>query len=297
MDKALMKTLLLFLLSPVCFAQFLPGIITSHPSGGGGGTIVPTPFTQVNLDGCTTSGTGCAPSSNTNAFDTINTGSPATWHGTASGGTGFYDTGQSGLFSGVAGHFNGTDNYVVIPQANSSGAGSLMIFAKSTGTPAVNQVPIDERSTSGIGFLFWLDTSGKANFYVNNIGPSTYSVAVNDGAWHCWAGVWTNGGPSVQIYMDGTAGPLVTGASAGNTGGTGINIGYVTFSPVAGNHYAGDLADAAVWYTAITPANITNNCGVWAFNVIPGLRPLNRPEWAYGATEEHMNFLKRKLAA
>ena len=116
-------------------------------------------------------------------------------------------------------------------------------------------------------------------------------TAVNDGAYHCLAGVGNVN--TTQSFTDGTASTLHTGSSFNQTGTTATNVGadYTNASLMAGN-----IAYAAMWSTSLANSDITTICGVTAFMVIPELRPLRRPEWAYGATEERMIFLKRKLS-
>ena len=133
----------------------------------------------------------------------------------------------------------------------------------------------------------------KAAFYVNNTGNSISASAINDGNWHCVAGIYGSG--TSTVYVDGVAGTPSSGSYAGATGGT-TYIGRPNGSGVI--NFSGLIAYTAVWYTQVlTPSDISNNCGVWAFNVIPELRPLNRPVWAYGATEERLMFYRRRLAA
>jgi len=88
----------------------------------------PTPLGQWNLAGCTTSGSGCTPSSSTTAYDQTGNGYAGTWQGTdpnPGGPTYWYG---AGLINQYAGLFDGSTNGVFL----GTSAGLLAPFASQS---------------------------------------------------------------------------------------------------------------------------------------------------------------------
>ena len=85
-----------------------------------------------------------------------------------------------------------------------------------------NYVVYDGRgNTTQWGPVLYLDTSGHANFYVNNKTLLTGSTDLS-GAWHYLAGTWD--GTTLSLYVDGSP---ITSSSGGSFAGLTSGTGYI----------------------------------------------------------------------
>jgi hypothetical protein len=102
---------------------------------------------------------------------------------------------------------------------------------------------------------------GKANFYVSNPDPSTYTYSTtnyNDGSWHQLVGVYHAGG-TMSLYVDGML--ESTKPSYPNTvyGNPDFMVGGITLPGGPTGYYTGLITDVAVWDNALTSAQVEAN--------------------------------------
>ncbi len=268
------------------------------PLGGitGGGVSLPTPTYQWNLDGCTTTPTGCTPSNSTTAYNIGSPGNPGTWHGTAAGGiaSSFYDTATNHL--SVAGHFNGTNNYVSATVAANGNNDDTNLGWIKVSSISGNQIILETRSGGGLGGVLYVDNATKKSaFFVNGISAIGPATNVVDGSWHCIAGTFTFATTSTIAYTDSVAGTPVTGTFNGFTGTTAFIGADFTGAPTTNVESMNYITD--YHSQALTSTQISTVCGAEAFMVIPELFPLRRPYYSAEAITERQQFYGRKLAA
>jgi hypothetical protein len=101
--------------------------------------------------------------------------------------------------------------------------------------------------------------------------------------------------PGLTIYLDGGGAQTFTPAAMDSTPDSSVPI--EIGSNNAGGRHLGEINACGIWGSALTAGQIASMYSAQAFDVIPELRPLNKPVWAYGATEERLMFYRRRLAA
>ncbi len=155
--------------------------------------------------------------------------------------------------SGAALNFDGTDDFVNIPNNSSFSFGTndftIETYAKTTSSTG-NKVMIGKING---GNNFWFGVSnGKANFSLIGGTDATGTSTISNGTWHHLAAVRQNG--VVSLYVDG-----VLEASQNNTGNATIN-GNLTLGNFSGGfNFAGSLDEVRIWNRALCKGEILNN--------------------------------------
>jgi len=254
MRKILYISVMLVLLLP-CYGQHVIKHKVFTP---------PTPLGQWNLAGCTTSGSGCTPSSSTTAYDQTGNGYAGTWQGTdpnPGGPTYWYG---AGLINQYAGLFDGSTNGVFL----GTSAGLLAPFAGQSISLScwfkVNNVAGDflligqakNSGSSSISMYIYGAYNTPIRAVTQNASSTvvTASSAANitSGIWHL--AVATYDGAHVILYYDGNqvdsevqTGNLKSIASTYQPSiGAGDNAGTVT------NPFNGVLGPCGVYSTVLT---------------------------------------------
>ncbi|TAN75883.1 MAG: LamG domain-containing protein, partial [Magnetospirillum sp.] len=186
--------------------------------------------------------------------------------GTATGTLTSVDSGMPHMIEppSSAMHFAGGGG-VIVGKAIGQGSGPITYEAWIRTTVGGDQhIFLTDGVTAGAGLWFYVHTDGKLHLSVvgNTEGPSSNAV-VADGTWHHVAVSLATGG-AYTIYVDGSAD--VTGSAGAyaldgtvviGSGGNGVTS------------FAGDIADARVWDTVRTAADIQNNMD----NLLTGSEP------------------------
>ncbi|MFZ5391908.1 MAG: DUF2341 domain-containing protein [Patescibacteria group bacterium] len=137
------------------------------------------------------------------------------WHLDETGGSGAYIKDGSGnsnhgtptgtsVTSGISGKarsFNGSNDYISIPNPSSGltsgGTKTISAWIKTSSTRGVIFNSYDGTN----GYQIYVDTSGNLTLYSNGGGVLVTSSKVNDNLWHHVAAVWD--GTNAYIYLDG----------------------------------------------------------------------------------------------
>ena len=220
----------------------------------------PAPILYIKLCGDYSSGSGCAPSSSTTAYDSSASANNATWSGTQSGTTNWYST-IAGSVQAHSGAFNGTDDRLTFGGTNlpsGSAAGSMFAAVYLTGTCSSPcfVVGYGNQSTAQSRYLYVSSGVLVADEYDGKIF-STLSVSTN--TWHCVG--WTVGAAntSATIYVDGVS---QTGSfpTMLNTAITNEAIGQL---PSVGFYWTGYINNVEIWNVQLAPGQIptmANGC-------------------------------------
>ena len=265
----------------------------------------PAPVSYWSLQGDTTAVSGCVPTSSTLAYDSGGGGNSGTWYGTAGGSiAGTYYSTISGRTSATkAGFFDGSTTGVNAGSSSTLLPASITVIAWVYGSSfpdSYNSIVSFETSAAGGGsYTILVKSSGKLAVYltlgagiVSYDGSGVYTLSAN--TWYPVAFTFSTASGLIG-YVGPNVDATVTTSYAFNPNPTAnFLIGDSFFS---GRRWTGYINDVGVWNTALTQSQIASIEAIQAFNVIPELRPLNRPVWAYGAAEERLMFYRRRLAA
>ena len=172
---------------------------------------------------------------------------------TSLGNTQYFKTCVGPVAAGAALNFDGTNDFVNIPNNSSFNFGTndftVETWAKTT-ISAGNRVMIGKINGPN---NFWLGVAGgKANFSLIGGTDATGTTTISDGNWHHIAAVRQNGVAS--LYVDG-----VLEASQNNTGTATIN-GDLTIGNFNGGYFfPGSLDEVRIWDRALCKGEILNN--------------------------------------
>jgi hypothetical protein len=263
----------------------------------------PAPVSFWSLAGDTTAISGCVPTSSTTVYDSAGGGNSGIIHGTLGGGVAgtaysaasgrtsipyamYFDGSTDYVDTGAATSFNGSDlassAFAWIKISAALGSGSVVI--QNNGSPFLNAARILGLYTS----------SGTSVVTFSNYGyNSNMTLPVSVGTWHFVGYTYATGASQITLYLDGVG---QTNTVSGRLGTSG-SVSYIGQLVAGGLFFPGLINDLGCWNSELTSAQVSSIYAAQAFNVIPELRPLNRPVWAYGATEERLMFYRRRLAA
>ena len=160
---------------------------------------------------------------------------------------------------GGAAHFNGTDQYITVPDDASldwgaSSSFSIEVWARFTNVSSRNKVMIGRDDRPG-GQHWWLgakQNTGVANFNLlatDDGGVAcTGTTALNDGEWHHIVAVRDNDLDENRLYVDGDEEDVAPyDYAAGFDAPTTLGIGYMAYSGTPDYFYEGDLDEIALY--------------------------------------------------
>ncbi|MFA5318118.1 MAG: DUF2341 domain-containing protein [Patescibacteria group bacterium] len=124
---------------------------------------------------------------------------------------------------GGAFNFDGTEDYLTIPDVSFNGAVSSLTLTGwiYPGADSQNGKGLFGDYDNNTGSALWLYQNGKANYLLNNTYSLTGGATISTAGWTYVALVWD--GSNYTTYVNGT--PDLTGAFSGLTDGTNFNFG------------------------------------------------------------------------
>ncbi|MEW6027456.1 MAG: LamG-like jellyroll fold domain-containing protein [Planctomycetota bacterium] len=169
---------------------------------------------------------------------------------------------------GTSQSFNGTSNYITVPDAPAFDWGSedsftVELWAKFTNVSGKNKVMIGRDQGPGQPH-WWLGanvTTGVANFNLRDSNGNgiavTGTTAINNNQWHHIVAVRDNDANQNRLYIDGSL--QASGShdyTAGFAASTTIGIGYMAYNLTPDYYYAGLLDEIALYTRALTLTEI-----------------------------------------
>jgi hypothetical protein len=158
--------------------------------------------------------------------------------------------------------FDGTTQYVQVPTDASltTSAFSFEVWARPTGGAGNYRGVITDRFFPQ-GWNLYLGTSGSWEFWINQ-GSGMVSIAGGSGALNTWSHVvGTYDGTTASLYVNGVA---VASAALSTTvqpnSRASLEIGQA--EPGANLYFPGQIQDAAVYGTALSPAQVQRHYSV-----------------------------------
>jgi hypothetical protein len=148
--------------------------------------------------------------------------------------------------------FNGTSDYIQLPDPFSNTNHTIAAWINPADTPAGFYSLFDNRDGSGDGISSNYSSANKIDYRINLsslLSASTISVSE-------WAFVVMQyDGTTMKIYIDGSLSNS-TAASQTIDVTTNARIGLVAYTPVL--HFKGNLANVAIWNRALTSDEINS---------------------------------------
>lgn len=192
---------------------------------------------------------------------TASDSSPQQNHGTYINGV---LLGAAGPYPGAgskAANFDGTNDYVSIPNENLYDLTGPMTVAAWI---KVDQFHVAEQAIVTKGNNAWrlqrAGSTNRLNFRCERLSPNSLDSAVdiNDGLWHHVAGVYT--GSQLQIYIDGILNNSVNATGTIQTNNREVQI--ARNSQGAARPFDGSIHDVRIYDRALTPAEIAELYGL-----------------------------------
>lgn len=147
--------------------------------------------------------------SGSTAIDSTGNGNDGTWHGAASGTSGYY---SPGLNQTWAGYFNGSNNYIGIPTVYANQQVTIAVWTKAVSTSSTEEIV-----TGTSADQFRIQADGNLDFLSRSINPiqlSTVGLNLADGNWHFLTAI--SDGTNASIYVDGVQKASSTGSLTQN---------------------------------------------------------------------------------
>jgi hypothetical protein len=214
------------------------------------------PVLILNLCGDTTSSSGCTPTTSTTAYDASGNGNNATWHGTAAGGvSGTYYTSISGWSLPYWGYFNGTNDYLTVPdnskiQFGTAGFSYILWFKY---TSAATHTLISKSSSSS----FQSQTTSAGNyietFFASGSAVCTPTIGTTTNTMYMLA-VTRSTSHAVAQYINGSLD--CSGSSSANVSNSGTNL-YIGANVTPASYLAGYAGYVQLWNYCLTATQVS----------------------------------------
>ncbi len=196
--------------------------------------------------------------------------------GTCDSGTGSeaWNNGTTGKFN-YSLDFDGSDDYINMgnPASGLYDFSTVVDFSISawvkTSGDSQEQTIMDKRQSDGVGYVVYVDTSGRVNSYLYGSygfpGASGYTTAtVDDGNWHFIVATYDRSA-NMNIYIDGVLDPQATtdiSSEVGNISNSGnliIGDGNQGVTGASTLEFKGQLDDVKLYNYVLTPQQIQND--------------------------------------
>lgn len=160
--------------------------------------------------------------------------------------------------------FNGTSEYVTIPNTIGIGSGFSFSFWARTSDLTVDQRAITSWSTTTANqsFVIWMDTGGTADgwAFILKSGSTTFSIGTDDASatantWQHVVATW-NGGTDMKIYVDGSLTDSSSSYSGTLNARANIRVGRMDLATPT--YYNGEIDEVGVWSRELTSDEVTS---------------------------------------
>ncbi|MEW5728020.1 MAG: LamG-like jellyroll fold domain-containing protein, partial [Pseudomonadota bacterium] len=163
---------------------------------------------------------------------------------------------------GTAMVFNGGTTYVQVTPDLATGTGvTYEAWIKTGQTTGRYDVISSGNPDVADAAAYLYVNNGKLGFNISSTTGPQSTATVADGQWHHVAAVIDDAG-SVTLYVDGiTDGSMAIGTYSIGSGRTLIGAGSLPAASI-GNYFSGEIADARIWDSVRTPADIAANMNI-----------------------------------